>query len=60
VATTEPQISRGLPAVGPVMAKVLAVVALRKACLIPVLFYLDNNNIKATRLEHILRFYVSC
>jgi hypothetical protein len=43
VATTAPQTSRGLFAVGPDMAKVLAVVALHKASLSSVWFYLDNN-----------------
>jgi hypothetical protein len=46
VATTTPQTSRGFLAVGQDMAKILAVVALRKASLSCVRFYLDNNMVK--------------
>jgi hypothetical protein len=60
VATTTPRTSRGLLAVGPVMAKVLAVVALRKASLSYVYVYIDDNMVKAIQLEYLLRFYVSC
>jgi hypothetical protein len=60
VTTTTPQTSRGLLAVGPDMAKVLAVVALRKASVSSVQFYLDNNMVKVIQLEYLLRFYVSC
>jgi hypothetical protein len=54
VATIAPQTSRGLLAVGPDMAKVLAVAALRKASLISVL-YLDD-----IQLDSLSRCYVSC
>jgi hypothetical protein len=50
----------GLLAVGPVMTKVLAVVALCKASLSSVCVYPDDNMVKATQLEYLLRFYVSC
>jgi hypothetical protein len=43
VATTAPHTSRGLLAVGPDMAKVLMVVALGKASLSSIWFYLDDN-----------------
>jgi hypothetical protein len=56
VATTALQISRGLFAVGPDMVKVLLVVALRKASLSTVWFYLDDNMVKAIELEYLLRF----
>jgi hypothetical protein len=42
VGTTTPQTSRELLAVGPDMAKVLTVVALRKSSLSSVWFYLDD------------------
>jgi hypothetical protein len=45
VATTAPQTSMGLLAVGPDMAKVLAV---------------DDNMVKAIQFEYCLRFYASC
>jgi hypothetical protein len=56
VATTTPQTSRGLLAVGPDMAKVLTAVALRKSSLSSTWFYLDNNMVQAIQLEHLLRF----
>jgi hypothetical protein len=45
VATT-PQTLKGFPAVGPDLAKVMAVVALCKASLSSVCLYLDNNMVK--------------
>jgi hypothetical protein len=59
LAITIPQTSRGLLAVGPHMAKVLAVIALCKASLSSVRFYLDNNMVKDIQLEYLLEFYVS-
>jgi hypothetical protein len=56
VATTTPQISRGLLVVGPDMAKVLIVVALRKSSLSSIWFYLDDNMVQAIQLEYLLRF----
>jgi hypothetical protein len=55
VETTAPQTSMGLLAVGPDMAKVLAVVALHKANLNS-----DDNMVKAIQLEYLQRFYISC
>jgi hypothetical protein len=60
VATARPQTSRGLLAVRPDMTKVLAVVALHKASLSSVRFYLDDNMVKAIQLEYLLGFYISC
>jgi hypothetical protein len=60
VATTTPQTSMGLLAVGPVIAKVLAVVTLCKASLSSVYVCLNDNVVKAIQLEYLLRFYVSC
>jgi hypothetical protein len=60
MATTAPQSSRCLFAVGPDMAKILAEIALRKAFLSSAQLYLDNNMVNAVRLEYLLRFYVSC
>jgi hypothetical protein len=57
VAATASQISRGLLEVVPDMAKVLAVVALRKAILSSTWFYLDENMVQAIQLEYLLRFY---
>jgi hypothetical protein len=59
VGTTTPQTSRGLLAVVPDMAKVLAIVALRKASLSSLWFYLYDNMVKAIQLEYLLGFYVS-
>jgi hypothetical protein len=42
------------------MAKVFAVVALRKVSLSSIYFYVDDNVVKAIQLEYLLRFYVSC
>jgi hypothetical protein len=56
VASTAPQISRGLLAVGPDVAKILAAV-LRKASLYN---YIDDNMVKTIQLEYCLRFYVFC
>jgi hypothetical protein len=60
VVTTTPQTSRGLLAIGPDMARVLAFVELHEPSLSSVWFYLDNNMVKAIQLEYLLRFYVSC
>jgi hypothetical protein len=49
VATTTPQTSRWLLAVGPDMVKVLTVVALRKS-------KSDDYMVQAIQLEHLLRF----
>jgi hypothetical protein len=54
VATTTPQISRGLLAVGPDMAKVLTVLALRKSSVSSIWFYLDDNMVLAIQLEYFL------
>jgi hypothetical protein len=52
---------QGLPAFGPDMAKVLAVVALHhKARLSSVKLYPDDNKFMAIQLECLLRFYVPC
>jgi hypothetical protein len=59
VATSAPQTSRGLLAVGSVMAKLLAVVALSKASQSFIYLYVDDNMIKAGLLEYHLRFYIS-
>jgi hypothetical protein len=56
VATTTPQISRGLLAFRPDTAKDLTVVALRKSSLSSIWFYLDDNMVQATQLELLLRF----
>jgi hypothetical protein len=50
VVTSTPQTSRELLAVGPDMAKVLAVVALLKASLSFVNLHVDDNIIKAIQL----------
>jgi hypothetical protein len=50
----------GLLAVGQDMAKVLAVLALRKASLSSVRFYIDDNMFKVIEFEYLLRFYVFC
>jgi hypothetical protein len=54
IATTALQTSRGLLAVDPDMAKVLTVVARRKASLSSVLFYLDDSMVQAIQLEYLL------
>jgi hypothetical protein len=51
VATTAPQTWKTLLAVRPDMAKVLAVLALRKTSL---------SSVQAIQLEQLLRFYISC
>jgi hypothetical protein len=56
VAITAPQTSMGLLAVRPDMAKVLTVVALRKASLSSIWFYLYDSMVQAIQLEHLLRF----
>jgi hypothetical protein len=53
------QTSRGLLAVCPGVTQVLAVVALRKACVSSVELYHDDNMIKAIEFECLLRFYIS-
>jgi hypothetical protein len=57
VATTAPQTHRGLLAVGPDIAEVLAVVALRKSSLTSVLHYLDDNMVNVIQLEYLLRVW---
>jgi hypothetical protein len=59
VATTSPQTLWRLVEVGLDMAKVLAVVAMRKAILSSVYLSLDDNMVKAIQLEYHLRVYVS-
>jgi hypothetical protein len=56
VATTAPRISRGLLAVAPNIANVLAVIAISKASLNSIRFYLDDNMVQAIQLEYLLRF----
>jgi hypothetical protein len=56
VATTAPQTNRGFLALGPDMAKALTVVALRKASLSSILFYLNDNMVQAIQLENLLTF----
>jgi hypothetical protein len=51
VATTTPQTSRGLLAVGPDMVKVLTVVVLSKSSLSSIWFYLDDNMVQAIQLK---------
>jgi hypothetical protein len=51
VATTAPQVPRGLLAVGTDMTKVWAVVALHKASLNSTL--IDRNMVKAIQLEYL-------
>jgi hypothetical protein len=46
----------GLLAVGPDMAKILTVLALRKAGLNSIWFYLHDNMVQAIQLEYLLRF----
>jgi hypothetical protein len=54
VATTAPQTSRGVLAVGPDIAKVLAVVALHKANLSSVKLCINNNMVKAVQPKYLL------
>jgi hypothetical protein len=53
-ATTASQTSTTLLAFGPDMAKVLTVVALRKASLSSVWFYLDETMVQVIQLECLL------
>jgi hypothetical protein len=59
VVTAAPQISGELLSVGPDMANIVAGVALRKASLSSIWFYLDDNRVLAIQLQYLLRFYVS-
>jgi hypothetical protein len=57
VATTSPQTSRGLFAVGRDLAEVLAVLALHKASFSSVRLYLDDNMFRAIELD-ISRYFI--